>query len=156
MIQGLPSAVRAAIIAALKADPEIGGTDGARVSYHPPDVADALSDAQQAGRVWVGLPSWSWVSDHRPGSPQPGPRLQCQWQIVHHARRQPQDSTRTDVEATAHSFDEALNRAARITQVLAPLATVAPGAGSLSVSVVDGWYRVVQVFQSQIALPALS
>jgi hypothetical protein len=104
--EGSLSALRAAIIAALRDRASLADS----VDDSPPDTMALESDAQLAGRVYVGLTSITARDPHGRRVPPAEAVLGTITATVRaYLRRQPSDRTRVSGDGIAHSYDEALD-----------------------------------------------
>lgn len=104
--EGSLSALRASIITALRARDSLANS----VDDAPPDTMALESDAQLAGRVYVGLSAITARDAHGRRNPPAEAIIGTVTATVRgYLRRQPSDRTRVDGDGVAHSYDEALD-----------------------------------------------
>ena len=104
--EGSLSALRASLIAALRARASLANS----VDDSPPDTMALESDAQLAGRLYVGLSAITARDAHGRRHPPAEAILGTVTATVRgYLRRQPSDRTRTSGDGIAHSYDEALD-----------------------------------------------
>jgi hypothetical protein len=113
--EGSASALRLAVVASLRAVEALADA----VDDGPPDTMTLAAEAQIAGRVYVGITSSTGRSPGRAQYPAAFVLHSLTLTVRGWVRRQVSDITRTVGDGTAHSYDEAWDRAELLLLTLA-------------------------------------